>query len=607
MKVHHHQLFHNPAEPSTSDSNSLVDADDLEVIVFKDAPEPVIMLPVTFDLLKMKPEDIAAQITLEDLPIFRNITATELETGAWTNQKTKYSDAPYVTGMTLRFNLICHWVQREILSSDKVAYRASLIEYFIKVAKKLLDMNNIHASFAVVSALLCQSIFRLKLTWNKVGRSDKQTFDKLTKLFSAENNWQNLREHTDTRKSPCIPHLGVYLTDLLFVKDAMKRRNTPLLLGEKGRHEMTMDAIIRSIASFQDSVYPFNEDPAIKAYLMSMCSDRDGIKAEAASLYKRSLEVEPDDPMSLAVPSASTPRRSSMSRLSHFSIRRKSSTPIPPETPTSCIPAHVRAKALCASARSATTRFVKGHKKTRSSGDADGCLGIDNTAFSHNDPEPTSSNNAASVDSLDHILNSSVLPEPLPEGNSVDSALYRRRSSNVCPEIFRMLKPRRSSSIHSNRRSEIKDMWYFLRHGEFPVDEEDQGYPFESFPVEMTGVLHRSLVRTSKKKPVLIRYSNRMYVELRGPFIVEYERKTIPLVARFPRELFKAKPRRILDLRINHFWTATHADGSNSFEMHDRRTGCVVAYRCDAPSEAELWTNALCRIMSDDREVDEHF
>ncbi|XP_043914071.1 ras-specific guanine nucleotide-releasing factor RalGPS1 [Protopterus annectens] len=162
---------------------------------------------VVFDVLKVTPEEFASQITLMDVPVFKAIQPEELASCGW-NRKEKHSLAPNVVAFTRRFNQVSFWVVREILTAHTLKRRAEILSHFVKIAKKLLDLNNLHSLMAVVSALQSAPIFRLTKTWALVSRKDKTTFEKLDYLLSKEDNYKRTRDYIRSLKMvPTIPYL----------------------------------------------------------------------------------------------------------------------------------------------------------------------------------------------------------------------------------------------------------------------------------------------------------------------------------------------------------------------------------------------------------------
>uniref|UniRef100_UPI00358F988C ras-specific guanine nucleotide-releasing factor RalGPS1-like n=1 Tax=Myxine glutinosa TaxID=7769 RepID=UPI00358F988C len=162
---------------------------------------------VLFDVLRVFPEDFASQITLLDAPVFKAIQPEELSSCGW-NRKEKRILAPNVVAFTRHFNHVTFWVVRAILEAQTLKIRAEILSHFIKVAKKLHELNNLHALVAVISGLLSAPIFRLFKTWGCLSRRDRAMFDKLEYLTSKEGNFARLRDYIRSLKmTPCIPYL----------------------------------------------------------------------------------------------------------------------------------------------------------------------------------------------------------------------------------------------------------------------------------------------------------------------------------------------------------------------------------------------------------------
>lgn len=245
----------------------------------------------SYFIIDINPDDLAAQLTIIDLPMFKRIKKDEIINLG--SNKRPYSRkqilSPNIVAMNRQFNQITFWVVGQILSHELPRIRAELISQFIKTAKQLYLLNNLHSSYAVVSALLSSPIYRLEKTWKFVRKKypkDLRKFDYLRDLFSDNNNYELLRNHLSNCNLPCIPYLGVYSRDIIYINEVHPE-------GTDQRTKST-SKILESIEKFQMSEYDHLVHlPNITSYLLSSRYLDELQKFVEDENYRKSLKLEP--------------------------------------------------------------------------------------------------------------------------------------------------------------------------------------------------------------------------------------------------------------------------------------------------------------------------
>jgi len=302
--------------------------------------------PVVQSIVHVSAENVAGQLTLLVVPIFAKIQPEELTSCGW-SKSNKLEIAPNVVAMTRHFNHVSFWAVQEILNETNVRSRAEVVSHFIRIAKKLHELNNLHTMWSVISALRSAPIFRLQKTWNAVPKKDSQLMERLAELFSDHNNSEKLRQHMDTLKLPCVPYLGLFLSDVNFIDVAHPHYGGL----ESQKRQLKMNNILRILANYQQSDYSFLPvKDHIMEYLRSAKYIEELQKLLEDDQYRLSLRLEPATPAS----------SSTSSKESFYDVKQAMGQ-------LNVSPRKAALKSA-ASAASADAKFVPGHTKSRSLG-----------------------------------------------------------------------------------------------------------------------------------------------------------------------------------------------------------------------------------------------
>ncbi|XP_038845679.1 ras-specific guanine nucleotide-releasing factor 2-like isoform X2 [Salvelinus namaycush] len=229
--------------------------------------------------------ELAEQITLLDHIVFRSIPYEEFLGQGWMKLD-KLERTPYIMKTSQHFNDMSNLVASQIIAHTDVGSRANSIEKWLAVAGICRCLNNYNGVLEITSALNRSAIYRLKKTWAKVCKQTKSLMGRLQKTVSSEGRFKNLRETLKNCNPPCVPYLGMYLTDLAFIEEATPNFTEEGLVNFSKMRMMSH--IIREIRQFQGAPYRIEHQAKVTQFLL----DRTLVMDED-TLYELSLKIEP--------------------------------------------------------------------------------------------------------------------------------------------------------------------------------------------------------------------------------------------------------------------------------------------------------------------------
>ncbi|XP_052444531.1 ral guanine nucleotide dissociation stimulator isoform X2 [Carassius gibelio] len=270
------------------------------------------------DFLNFDPTVVAEQFTLMDAELFKRVVPYHCLGSIWSQRDKKGKEhlAPTIRATVSQFNRVTNCVISTCLSDRtlKPAHRARILEHWIQVARECRILKNFSSLRAILSALQCNPVHRLKKTWDEVSRENIRIFQELSEIFSDENNHSLSREllikegtskfatleinpkRAQRRQQPqrdltvmqgTIPYLGTFLTDLVMMDTAMKDYlDGGLINFEKRRKEFEVIAQIK-LLQLACNNYNFKRVAGFSVWLSGV------EKLSEAESYSQSCEIEP--------------------------------------------------------------------------------------------------------------------------------------------------------------------------------------------------------------------------------------------------------------------------------------------------------------------------
>ena len=242
------------------------------------------------------PLEWARQLTLLEARLFGRLEPRELLRCAW-SKSDKHARAPHVLELTAHFNRVADWVASSVLAPSDVADRAHAFAHAVRLAWACYKLNSFNAVFEVVAGLEQCAVHRLKQTKQQLPAREQKQLEQMLALVSTDNNRKAYRQALRQARPPCIPYLGVYLTDLTFLEegnpdtvkiDSSADGGEPLVLINWPKHERYA-ATLAEIRSYQKTHYNLATCCALQTYLTTQMPN---FVLDSNEQYDRSLQLE---------------------------------------------------------------------------------------------------------------------------------------------------------------------------------------------------------------------------------------------------------------------------------------------------------------------------
>ncbi|KAG0227311.1 hypothetical protein BGX31_007033 [Mortierella sp. GBA43] len=255
------------------------------------APQPITPRNLKrIKFLDLDPLELARQLTIMEANFYNKIKPIECLAKAWTSEDPELAaKALNIKKMIETSNLYSNWINEIVLSEKETKKRANIIKYLVVLAEKLRGLNNFSMLSATTAALFQSPIHRLKRTWDLVPAKTMNSLHLLQSLTSSAKNWADYRAELHSVNPPCVPFVGVYLTDLVMIEDG-----NPDFLRKTENHinfykRVSTAEVLREIQQYQSVPYCLTTVPEIQTFIRRGLDNAKMV----TELYDMSLALEP--------------------------------------------------------------------------------------------------------------------------------------------------------------------------------------------------------------------------------------------------------------------------------------------------------------------------
>ena len=239
------------------------------------------------------PKAMARVITRIEAAIYKNIEPRECFGLAW-SKKNKERDSPNILKLVRRFNETSNWVQWEILQGaapGRHSERAKIMKKMVKLAHELKKLNNFNGCMEIIAGLQSSAVYRLKNAWARVDSKTLELYESLKDALSSSGSYKAMRNAIHMANPPCIPYLGMYLTDLTFIEDGNNDETADGLLNFVKRRYYAN--VLLEVSRYQQMSYTLEPDHPHHEYLERCMARAQQEIPEENVAYQQSLVCEP--------------------------------------------------------------------------------------------------------------------------------------------------------------------------------------------------------------------------------------------------------------------------------------------------------------------------